>query len=92
MMCRYFPGHIHAFYLEYIYYHRKNMAASGLTWTKPATGVYSDKIQNGGHHHRPAAAVPAQPAQPAQPGYAAPYNAPPGGYNAPPGGTTYGTV
>ncbi|KAH8702137.1 putative stress response RCI peptide [Talaromyces proteolyticus] len=45
----YFPGHIHAFYLEYVYYHRKNLGAQGTVFSKPATGVYSDRIQTGGH-------------------------------------------
>ncbi|PCG99515.1 Proteolipid membrane potential modulator [Penicillium occitanis (nom. inval.)] len=47
----YLPGHIHAFYLEYVYYHRRGLAAGGATFSKPATGVYSDRIQSGGYHH-----------------------------------------
>jgi len=47
---RYFPGHVHAFYLEYVYYHRQKMGATGMVYNKPATGVYSDRIQNGGRH------------------------------------------
>ncbi|KAE8150178.1 putative stress response RCI peptide [Aspergillus avenaceus] len=40
----YLPGHVHAFYLEYVYYSRRNGA------TGQAPGVYSDRIQRGGHH------------------------------------------
>ncbi|RDW93087.1 YqaE/Pmp3 family membrane protein [Aspergillus mulundensis] len=39
----YLPGHIHAFYLEYVYY--KNREA---VMADPAPGVYSDRIQRGG--------------------------------------------
>lgn len=52
MIYRYFPGHIHAFYLEYVYYHRRGLAAGGTTFTTPATGVYSERIQSGGHHQQ----------------------------------------
>ncbi|EEA24232.1 hypothetical protein TMatcc_007305 [Talaromyces marneffei ATCC 18224] len=48
----YFPGHIHAFYLEYVYYHRRGLAAGGTTFAKPATGVYSERIQSGGHYQQ----------------------------------------
>ena len=47
---RYFPGHIHAFYLEYVYYNRRGSSADGSAFTKPATGVYSERIQTGGGH------------------------------------------
>ncbi|KAJ9298673.1 hypothetical protein DTO271G3_3640 [Paecilomyces variotii] len=55
----YFPGHIHAFYLEYIYYDRRRMSAEGRFAARPAPGVYSERVQNGGHHHNapPAAAA-----------------------------------
>ncbi|BCS27627.1 YqaE/Pmp3 family membrane protein [Aspergillus puulaauensis] len=43
----YFPGHIHAFYLEYVYYHNRDSMTPGR-----APGVYSDRIQQGGHHGR----------------------------------------
>ena len=39
----YIPGHIHAFYLEYCYYERKEGRSSG----KPP-GVYSDRIIHAG--------------------------------------------
>ncbi|KAI4718566.1 hypothetical protein E4T48_05203 [Aureobasidium sp. EXF-10727] len=45
----YFPGHIHAFYLEYVYYHRQEQANSGLYDNTAAPGVYSDNVQTGGH-------------------------------------------
>lgn len=41
---RYLPGHIHAFYLEYVYYRQRD----GVTGRAP--GVYSERIQRGGHH------------------------------------------
>ncbi|KAF2220666.1 hypothetical protein BDZ85DRAFT_266946 [Elsinoe ampelina] len=37
------PGHIHAFYVEYIYYQRKDTGETG-----PAPGVYSANVQTGG--------------------------------------------
>ncbi|KAE8161788.1 UPF0057-domain-containing protein [Aspergillus tamarii] len=40
----YLPGHIHAFYLEYVYYRQRDGA------TERAPGVYSERIQRGGHH------------------------------------------
>ncbi|PSK42671.1 plasma membrane proteolipid-like protein 1 [Elsinoe australis] len=39
----YFPGHIHAFYVEYVYYKRRDNAEIG-----PAPGVYSANVQTGG--------------------------------------------
>jgi len=64
----YFPGHIHAFYVEYIYYKRRDEARAGIV-SPPAPGVYSDRVQSGGHHHRHIedgrVYVPEQPQQPA---------------------------
>ncbi|KAL3430696.1 hypothetical protein BDV09DRAFT_14920 [Aspergillus tetrazonus] len=42
----YLPGHIHAFYLEYVYYKNREAAMAD-----PAPGVYSDRIQRGGRHN-----------------------------------------
>ncbi|KAF4995531.1 plasma membrane proteolipid 3 [Fusarium heterosporum] len=42
------PGHIHAFYLEYVYYDRREQAREGRLATGPAPGVYSDNVQTGG--------------------------------------------
>jgi hypothetical protein len=47
----YFPGHIHAFYLEYVYYERRNRDPLTRASQRPAPGVYSERIQNGGHHN-----------------------------------------
>jgi len=47
----YFPGHIHAFYVEYIYYKRKDEAKAGIYDSRPAPGVFSDRVNNGGRHH-----------------------------------------
>ncbi|RAK80349.1 YqaE/Pmp3 family membrane protein [Aspergillus fijiensis CBS 313.89] len=42
----YLPGHIHAFYLEYVYYRNSDAVAP-----RRAPGVYSERIQRGAHHH-----------------------------------------
>ncbi|KAL2811341.1 hypothetical protein BJX63DRAFT_433492 [Aspergillus granulosus] len=47
------PGHIHAFYLEYVYY--KNQQA---TVAEPAPGVYSDRIQHGGQRQQNYGTIP----------------------------------
>ncbi|KAI1615542.1 hypothetical protein EDD36DRAFT_191169 [Exophiala viscosa] len=44
----YFPGHIHAFYLEYVYFDRRERARHGQLTGRAAPGVYSDRVQNGG--------------------------------------------
>ncbi|KAG5924042.1 hypothetical protein E4U42_004756 [Claviceps africana] len=44
----YIPGHIHAFYLEYVYYDRREEARLGRLPTRRAPGVYSDNVQSGG--------------------------------------------
>ncbi|MCJ1278942.1 hypothetical protein MMC21_006763 [Puttea exsequens] len=44
----FFPGHIHAFYLEYIYYDRKDKARLGGGYQKHAPGIYSEQVQRGG--------------------------------------------
>ncbi|KAK0651903.1 plasma membrane proteolipid 3 precursor [Cercophora newfieldiana] len=45
----YFPGHLHAFYLEYVYYDRREQAKHGIPSSSPAPGVYSDRVQSGGY-------------------------------------------
>ncbi|KAI1076341.1 hypothetical protein F5B20DRAFT_556731 [Whalleya microplaca] len=45
----YIPGHVHAFYLEYIYYDRREQAREGRYAAQRAPGVYSDRVQTGGH-------------------------------------------
>lgn len=47
----YIPGHIHAFYLEYVYYDRREQAREGRFATGPAPGVYSDNVQSGGRSY-----------------------------------------
>ncbi|KAF2721073.1 UPF0057-domain-containing protein [Polychaeton citri CBS 116435] len=44
----YFPGHIHAFYIEYVYYKRREESAQGVFDSEPVAGVYSDNVQTGG--------------------------------------------
>lgn len=90
----YFPGHIHAFYLEYIYYKRKETGYTG-----PAGGVFSDRVLYGGHSGE---RVSAQTYGNGANNYSAPpsshqnYAAPPPaqqGYAAPPmDNQQYGTV
>ncbi|KXL50620.1 hypothetical protein M433DRAFT_419129 [Acidomyces richmondensis BFW] len=48
----YFPGHIHAFYLEYVYYKRKDQAAQGIVDQRPAPGVYSTRINTGDYRQQ----------------------------------------
>lgn len=45
----YVPGLIHALYLEHVYYSRRDPRALP---ERDAPGVYSDRIQHGGHHHQ----------------------------------------
>ncbi|KAK9469651.1 hypothetical protein V1512DRAFT_256751 [Lipomyces arxii] len=42
----YLPGHIHAFYLEYVYMTRRDYGL--LESFEPAPGVYSESINTGG--------------------------------------------
>ncbi|KAK2736582.1 hypothetical protein FQN55_001596 [Onygenales sp. PD_40] len=44
----YFPGHIHAFYCEYVYYDRRSRGHQGRIATSRAPGIFSSRIQNGG--------------------------------------------
>ncbi len=44
----FFPGHIHAFYLEYVYFERRDQSTAGTLVQKRAPGVYSDNVQRGG--------------------------------------------
>ncbi|KAI9812952.1 MAG: hypothetical protein M1826_002735 [Phylliscum demangeonii] len=47
----YLPGHIHAFYLEYIYYSRREDARLGRYGAVPAPGVFSERVQTGGQSY-----------------------------------------
>ena len=40
----YFPGHIHAFWIEYVYYKRRGEAGHNV-YDPPKTGIYSKKVQ-----------------------------------------------
>lgn len=44
----YIPGHIHAFYVEYVHYERLEQARIGAPPSAPAQGVYSDRVQQAG--------------------------------------------
>ena len=45
----YIPGHIHAFYVEYVYFDRRARQREGAFINHPAPGVYSDRVQAGGN-------------------------------------------
>ncbi|KAM0479769.1 hypothetical protein ACHAPX_004346 [Trichoderma viride] len=65
----YLPGHIHAFYLEYVYYDRRHQAREGYAPPRRAPGIYSEKVQTGGRAFRQdygtmAAAPPPPPPPP----------------------------
>ena len=61
-MNSYIPGHIHAFYLEYVYYERKEKAHEGRLPNTRVPGVYSDNITTGGQGY----ATIAKPTDPIQ--------------------------
>ncbi|EPE05714.1 plasma membrane proteolipid 3 [Ophiostoma piceae UAMH 11346] len=42
------PGHLHAFYIEYVYYDRREQAREGRFTAASAPGIYSDRVQQGG--------------------------------------------
>lgn len=45
----YIPGHLHAFYLEYVYFERRSQSHAGsVVVQRRAPGVYSDNVQSGG--------------------------------------------
>jgi len=77
----YFPGHIHAFYIGYMYYDRKHNGSTGR-----APGIFSEKVQNAGRSAyiapaaQPAAAAAPPVGQPAygQPAYGQPAYGQPG--------------
>ena len=52
------PGHIHAFYLLYVYYDRREEAVHGRVAARRAPGIYSDKVQTGGMGYGTMAAAP----------------------------------
>ena len=45
----YIPGHIHAFYIEYVYFDRRARMRDGAILTERAPGVYSERVQHGGN-------------------------------------------
>ncbi|EEH42731.2 hypothetical protein PABG_11882 [Paracoccidioides brasiliensis Pb03] len=78
----YFPGHIHAFYCEYVYYDRRGRGSQGRMACYRAPGIFSERIQRGGdlsnteHYYPPpppqTAATPGMPATPATTYYSSP--------------------
>ncbi|RFU73540.1 plasma membrane proteolipid 3 [Trichoderma arundinaceum] len=85
----YFPGHIHAFYLEYVYYDRKQQAREGHYPPRRAPGIYSDKVQTGGQGYRQGYGTMAPPVAAAGPVGGQPYESQPYG-NQPQGNQGYG--
>ncbi|KZM27081.1 uncharacterized protein EKO05_0010091 [Ascochyta rabiei] len=66
----YIPGHIHAFYIEYVYYKRRDEIRAGTYDGTRAPGVYSQKVQNGGTKGVAVRSAPvAGDVPPAQQGY-----------------------
>lgn len=45
---RVFPGHIHAFYLEFVYFDRRDRTRLGTMTARRAPFVFSENVQNGG--------------------------------------------
>lgn len=65
---RYIPGHLHAFYIIYVYYSRQE--GNNAAGYERAPGIYSERVQTGGRRLHPAAAPPqGQPQAPAGQGY-----------------------
>ncbi len=48
LSCSVLPGHLHAFYLEYVYFDRREQAREGRFTASHAPGIYSDRVQTGG--------------------------------------------
>lgn len=44
LSARYIPGHIHAFYILYVYYSRRDSGS----YSERAPGIYSQRVQTGG--------------------------------------------
>ena len=47
-MLGYIPGHIHAFYILFVYYDRREQSHHGRFATHRAPGIYSENVQTGG--------------------------------------------
>ncbi|XWX02000.1 hypothetical protein V2A60_010032 [Cordyceps javanica] len=45
------PGCLHAFYIVYVYYDRRERAREGRYPTKPSRGVFSKKVQTSGQDY-----------------------------------------
>lgn len=56
----YLPGHVHAFYIIYVYYSRQDHQAAAAAYER-APGIYSERVQTGGHKLRPASGVQQPP-------------------------------
>lgn len=46
-LLRYLPGHVHAFYLLWVYFERREHRTGGALQER-APGIYSDNVQRGG--------------------------------------------
>ncbi|KAK5662799.1 hypothetical protein OQA88_6208 [Cercophora sp. LCS_1] len=49
LIARVFPGHLHAFYVEYVYFDRREQVKNGGPFPSRAPGVYSERVQTGGY-------------------------------------------
>ncbi|TGZ79529.1 hypothetical protein EX30DRAFT_308871, partial [Ascodesmis nigricans] len=43
------PEHLHALYIEWVYYDRREQGLAGRLKQRLAPGIYSKKVQSGGH-------------------------------------------
>ncbi|KAF2827065.1 UPF0057-domain-containing protein [Ophiobolus disseminans] len=67
----FFPGHIHAFYIEYVFYKRRDEVRRGIISVGRAPGVFSERVQSGGTGRGVVVEEPVQEEYgPAQQGYA----------------------
>lgn len=49
----YIPGHMHAYYIIFVYYHRRSQRRKGLPLGPDAIVIFSKKVQDGGYiNHR----------------------------------------
>ena len=53
----YLPGHLHAFYLIWVYHQRREEASNGIFDSRRRPGVYSDNVQTGGRGYGTMAAA-----------------------------------
>ncbi|PSS23246.1 hypothetical protein M430DRAFT_97525, partial [Amorphotheca resinae ATCC 22711] len=52
LLLGFLPGYLHAFYIEYTYCQRRDMAARGRFFKFRAPCIYSRRVQCGGRRYR----------------------------------------